>query len=268
MDIMDTIQNAFNGLNGDIQTILKIVNTSPESNGSIWAIITNIFNVILPVGYSLATLFFLQDFLNKSIMLDYMKWENVVKSLLKLIVAKFFMERSFELLGIIFGIVAGITASISAHPVQIKDIVDIATLKTQVEAMNLIDKIFFQMQFTPVTIFMMLIKTVIKVIVYGRMIELYIYTAVAPIPLATMTSESLHGIAKKFLQSYTGVCLQGLIIMISCLAYTGLVGDMVQPASGNGELSLNVWGFIMSSLVLLLVLLKSGSWSKAITGLM
>lgn len=265
---METINSAFNGLNGDIQTILDIIVKSPESNSSIWAIITNIFNIILPIGYSLASLFFIIDFLNKSVMFEFVKWENVIKALLKLVVAKMVMENSFSLLNTIFSVIAGITTAISANPTSIGDVVDIQALQTQVEAMSLIDKIFFQIQFTPVAIFMMIIKTAIKVIVYGRMIELYIYTAIAPIPLATMTSESLHGTAKRFLQTYTGICLQGVIIMISCLAYTGLTADMVTPATGAGSLNLNVWAFIMSSLVLLLILIKSGSWAKQITGSM
>lgn len=268
MDIMQTINDAFNGLNGDIQTILDIIVKSPQSNGSIWTIITNIFNIMLPIGYSLASLFFIIDFLNKSIMFEFIKWENVIKALLKLVVAKMVMENSFTLLNTIFSVISGITTAIAVNPTSIGDVVDINALQTQVEAMSLIDKISFRIEFAPVAILMMIIKTAIQVIVYGRMIELYIYTAIAPIPLATMTSESLHGTAKRFLQTYTGICLQGVIIMISCLTYTGLAGDMVTPATGSGSLNLNVWGFIMSSLVLLLILIKSGSWAKQITGSM
>lgn len=264
MDIVSNINDAFNGLNTNIQIILDLVTKSPQSNSSIWAVITSIFHIILPMGYSLASLFFLIDFLNKSIMFEYVRWENLIKSLLKLVVAKFFMERSFELLEIIFEVVANIASAISTSPTAMQDIIDIGALQTQVETMNLIDKLFFTVQVFPVTIIMRIIKTAIQVIVYGRMIELYIYTAIAPIPLSTMTSEGLHGVAKRFLQSYTGICLQGVIIMIACLVYTGLTGDMLQV--GDGTLDFKFWGLIMSSLVLLLVLVKSGSWAKQITG--
>ena len=140
MDILDTINSAFNGFNQDIVKILEIVTQSPSSNTA-WQVITNIFNILLPVGYSLATLFFIMDFLNSTIKFDNVRWENIIKILLKLVIAKFVLENAFELLEMIFKFTASNATAIGTKPTDIKDLFDIDVLQTQIEAMGFWDKI-------------------------------------------------------------------------------------------------------------------------------
>jgi len=259
--IINSIKDTFTTFGGELESITKIVVQSPESNQAMWQIITGIFNVLLPVGYTLASLFFVIDFLNKSIMMEYMRWENIAKSLFKLVVCKMIMENSFKLLSLIFGVAGEMITKVSSYGLSnIPNMLDMAQIEQHVNSLSFWGKLMYFIEISPMTFIMKIIKIAIMVIVYGRMIEIYIYTAVAPLPLSTLSSEGLSQTAKKFFQEYAGVCLQGLIIIISCILYGGLMADVV---TGKGIESL-----ITVSLVLLLVLVKSGSWAKKVTGAM
>ena len=56
--------------------------------------------------------------------------------------------------------------------------------------------------------------------VYGRFFKIYLYTAIAPIPLATFAGQPTEQIGKSFLKSYAGVCLEGAIIMLACIIFS------------------------------------------------
>ena len=203
-ELKETIRNTFTNFTTELDEITSHLVKSPDTfNGEVWNVICAVFDLLLPVGYSLAALFFIIDFLNKSVQLEWMRWENVVKALLKLIVAKLIIENSFTLLNLIFSIVSNIIEKIkgavgSAEPESI----EITNLLTKIDEMDFMDRLGFLITVQPWLLAMQALKIVIYVIVYGRIIELLLMTAIAPLPLSTLAGENTQGIAKRFLQTY------------------------------------------------------------------
>ena len=103
-------------------------------------------------------------------------------------------------------------------------------------------------------------------IVFGRLFQLLIYTAAAPIPIAAFIHDELKEKAKRFVFDYAAVCLQGIIIIIGCIVYVAIIANVSFGFfTGNGA-NMELWKGMLTSLALLLVVIKSGSWSRKIMG--
>lgn len=79
--------------------------------------------------------------------------------------------------------------------------------------------------------------------VYGRFFKLYLYTAIAPIPLASFAGEPTQNIGKSFLKSFLAVCLEGAIILLACVVFSFFAGSPPQVDS-NASAALMVWQYI------------------------
>jgi hypothetical protein len=110
---------------------------------------------------------------------------------------------------------------------------------------------------------MFIVGIAITVIVYGRMIEIYLYTALSPIPMAGLVSDNTRSTALNFIKSYAAVCLQGVVIIVCVALYSGLLKSATIDSGETGLVTI-----CMYSCVLLLILVKSGSWAKKLTGAM
>ncbi|MEG2983596.1 MAG: CD0415/CD1112 family protein [Peptostreptococcaceae bacterium] len=264
--IIQMIQDNFQGFSNHLLDISKLITQDPSSfaGGGPWELIKSLnSNVMKPIGFSLVALFFVIDFLNKSIMFEYAKVENVIKSLLKLVLAKAVMDSTFMFLETCFGVVSNIISSVNASgSLKIAATGDIATLvKNQMEGMGIFEQMLFFLQTWPWTFAMNIFKIIVFFVVYGRMIELFILTAIAPIPIATMVSEGVGDVAKRFFKLYIAVCFQGVIIIIACLLYAAMYKGLVGEAKDAMSMITNM---VLAGVVLSGILIKSGTWSKQI----
>lgn len=266
MDAGQSIRNTYSGFDEVINELMSILTMAPESNTAIWGVIKSIFNVMLPIGFSIATIFVIIGFIGKSMVFKVNSYEQVVKLFLVMAIGKAILENSFEILGWMYSIVADMIGAVGTSSASLEDLVDVEAMVAVAESMNGLERFFFNASQIPITLLTMIIKYAILVFAYGRMIEIYIYVAIAPIPLATAVSEDYNHIAKKFFQAYIGVCLQGLIMLLSCKIFTGLVVQFLNPATQHSSMG-GGGGFLLASMVLLFVLAKSGTWGKQIVGL-
>jgi len=261
--IISILDDTFNGFNDTIKAAISIVSQSPtEFNSAIATSMENIYHVILPIGYTLLVLFFLLEFLNKSIMFETKSVEMVVSMFLKLIIAKIVMEHSLDILYGIFDFssyIAGLIGSIAIEDTM----VELDGLKENVGNMRFGEKLMFYIALQPMSLIMQLIEWGVFIIIYGRIIELFLYIALAPIPISTLTSSSYQNVGRSYIQGFAGVALQGPVIIVCVAIYSLLftsvlvdVGDTV--TSGMRALR----DMIGISLVLLGVLAKSGTWAK------
>jgi len=263
--IVSEIDQLFNGLNADIGTIVDIITRPQSSIPGLWNMVEGIFSCILPIGYSLLTLFFMLDFFNKTITFKVTKIENIIKILIRVILAKVIMESSFELLNFIYQAISDLISLVYNSPATIQTVIDIEALRTQLEGMGTLELIMYQVKLMPMNFVMSIVKIFIQVICYGRIIEIYIYTALAPLPLATMPNEEYSNTAKRFIQQYISVCLQGIVILIATMSFSGLV-DTIVVAAGSENTEIGLWGMITVSIVLLYTLSQSKNWAKQIVG--
>ena len=93
-----------------------------------------------------------------------------------------------------------------------------------------------------------------SVVRYGRMFKIYMYTAIAPIPISSFAGEPTQSIGKNFIRSYVGVCLEGAIIALACIIFSAYAAS--PPAVGDTELSAVtiVWNYVGELVFNLLVL--------------
>ncbi len=267
--IVDTVIGwikEFWGLQNDLIGIIQFVRMMPSDNESMWKIIQEVFNAILPVGYTLLTLFFLISFFNKTLMFEFINWENIAKFLLRFVVAKIIIENSFIFLEVI---AQTITFTIDILPVDgevLSQTLEYDEIRAQLDALGFIARIFAAMRYIIIWFVMMIVKSSLYIIVFGRLIEICVYTAIAPIPLSTIISDEFSSVATRFIQTYAAVCLQGLVIVIMCFVYIAFSKAFFDTSSDQGY-EVGVWAYILSSLTLLFVLVKSGEWAKRICGL-
>lgn len=262
-DIANNLDKTFNNLNEVIQGAIDLVTTPLDSIGGIASIFTSIHNALLPIGFSLLTLFFLLGLMSKSMSFKIIRVEDIIKLLIRAIIAKVVMQGSFDILNMIYNMVTStiITAGFSISPIKI---VDTMALAEQISKMNLFERVIFQTQFTPISIVMFLLKILVFILCYGRIVELCVFTAISPIPIATLSSEEYSSTAKRFFQHYIAICLQGLIIVIICMAYSGLAQTNIGNIGSGSDFGVGI--SIALSIMLIYVLSKSASWSKQIVG--
>ncbi|HPZ71948.1 MAG TPA: hypothetical protein PLQ33_07115 [Peptococcaceae bacterium] len=275
--LFGNILNQIFGLEGDIQSIINLVREVPNvagtSDGTIYNYVLTVFNIILPIGYTLMCVFFMISFLNKTIMFELMHWENIVSMLIRLFLAKVVIVNSFALLELIATVVVGICDTLAPNNPDLQGFSRIANWNSMIDQIlnefrdiGLIAKIFYFIQYFVIWAVMLLIRIAVYFVVFGRLIELCVYTIMAPIPLSTMVSDEFNSIAFRFVQSYIAVCLQGVVIVVLCYVYLMIAARWINPGDGVAPIA-GVIAYVLSSVALLFALLKSESWAKAIMGL-
>ncbi len=262
-EIAKNLDRTFNNLNEIIQGAVELVTKPIDSLSGIWSIITSVHAGILPIGYSLLALFFLLGLINKSMSFRIIRIEDIVRLLMRLIIAKAVMVRSFDLLNMIYNMSMEAIFSVDISVESIR-IVDTAALANQIKEMNLIERILFQSQFTPISIVSFVLNIMVFVICYGRILELCAYTALSPIPISMLSSEDYASSTKRFFQHYAAVCLQGLIIVLVGMLFGGLAKTLLSNVGVNSDFGIGT--SIALSIMLILVLSKSEAWAGKITG--
>ncbi|MBD7971115.1 VirB6/TrbL-like conjugal transfer protein, CD1112 family [Paenibacillus gallinarum] len=264
---IDNLKEDFEGFTDLVGSITDLVNQGPSTYPSLYAVIENIHEAILPVAYSLLALYFLLDLVNKSMNFAFFRWETVVSCLVKLIFAKFVMESTFELLEAIFGISAYVTnlVGVEGSSLALYDI-NWSAMEDDYQSAGWFQKQLYEFKLMPFQWALQAVKIVITLVIFGRLFELLIYTAVAPIPIATFIHDSLSSTGKRFIMDYAAVCLQGIIIIVGCVVYASIAtGSLFGGFTGSGG-NIELWKGLLSALALLLVVIKSGSWARKLTG--
>lgn len=264
--LIDYIIKNFSSLNDMVAEITSIVTQTPQGfSASIYNTMEVIAKAMIPTAIIIAVLFFIIELCNKTIMMEIVSWENVAKLMLKLILAKVMIQSSFWLLEAIFSATVDLMSVVGSATLTIP-VFDESIIRNEIEGMGVFAVLGFLATTGPLNIILTVITWVVKIIIYGRMIELYILFAVSPLPIATLAGEGVHDVAKKFFQNFIAVSLQGIIILIAIGVFGGFIGEVVDLAGGSTLELLN--GYILMTLILALTLFKSGSWAKQIVGLM
>ena len=138
----------------------------------------------------------------------------------------------------------------------------IADLETQLEAMNLgaLFGLWFQSLFVGLT--MKALSICIMLVIYGRMIEIYLVTSVAPIPMATMINHEWGSVGQNYLKSLLALGFQAFLIMV-CV---GIYSVLVQTIAVTGDVSGAIWACMGYTVLLCFTLFKTGSLAKSIFG--
>ena len=223
--VVQNLQNTLGTWNEKLAEIWTLLTESPKGfkGGAIWNVIVNIHGALQAIGLALLVLFFLVGVVKTcGSFAEVKKPEMAVKLFIRFAIAKGVVTYGLELMMAIFDIVQGMISTIMKSADVFGN--NKATLpKEMISAIE--DCGFFEsIPLWAVTLIGSLVITVLSFImiltVYGRFFKLYIYTAIAPIPLATFAGQPTENIGKSFLKSYAGVCLEGAVIILACIIFS------------------------------------------------
>lgn len=223
--IIDNINHALAVWNEKLQEIWQLVTQSPENfkGGGIWRVIVDIHGALQAIGYALIVLFFVVGVVKTcGSFAEVKRPEHALKLFIRFALAKAAVGRGLELMNAVFRIVQGVistavrTAGLSAQqpvtmPTEMQQAIEKLTFWQSIPAwaVSLIGSLVI-----------IVLSFVMILSVYGRFFKLYLYTAIAPIPLSSFAGEPSSAVGKSFLKSYAAVCLEGAIIVLACIIFS------------------------------------------------
>lgn len=256
---MQNLNSALETWNEKLAEIWTLLTQSPETfkGGAIWSVMTNINGVLQAIGYGLLALFFAVGIVKTcGSLTDLKKPEHVLKAFIRFALAQGAVMYGMELMTSIFSIVQGIIATImSGSGMANGGITELPMeIVEKVESVGMLESIPLWIVTLLGSILITVLSFVMILTVYGRMFKLYMYTAIAPIPIASFAGEPTQSLGKNFVRSYAGVCLEGAIIALACIIFSVFAAS--PPAVGDTSLSTVtiVWNYVGELIFNLLVL--------------
>lgn len=256
--IIDNLMYALQVWNEKLAEIWNLIIQSPQSfkGGAIWNVIVSINGALKAVGTALLVLFFLVGVVKTAGSISEVKRpEHALKLFVRFAIAKGVITYGLDLMSAIFRIVQGVINT-TMHTANIGTVTAI-TLPTEIT--NAVKSLSF-LESIPVwavsligCLVVIVLSFVMIMSVYGRFFKLYLYTAIAPIPLSTFAGEPSSHIGKSFLKSYAAVCLEGAIIVLGCIIFSIFTAS---PPSVNTSATATtmVWTYLGELIFNLLVL--------------
>ena len=266
--IVQNLENALETWNEKLSEIWTLITTSPQNfkGGSIWGVIVNINGAVQAIGLALLVLFFVIGMVRTcGSFTEVKKPEHALKLFIRFALAKGAITYGMELMLALFNIVQGtITTIMNAagfgNPQQ-------TTLPA--EMVTTIEKcgFFESIPLWAVTLIGGLFVTVLSFImimtVYGRFFKLYMYTALAPIPLAAFAGEPSQNIGKSFIKSYCAVLLEGAVIVLSCIIFSVFASSPPVVDTSAAAVT-QVWSYVAELIFNMLVLVGAVKMSDRI----
>ncbi len=256
--VVQNLQNALDTWNSKLAEIWSLVTTTPETfkGGAIWNVIKSIYNSMQGIGLGLLVLFFLVGMIKTCGSFDEVKRpEQVFKLFIRFVLAKIVVTYGMTLMLDVFKITQGITSKIiSTANITFSSK---STLPNSIISAIESCGFFESIPLWAVTLIGGLVVTVLSFImimtVYGRFFKLYLYTALAPIPLSSFAGEPTSNIGKSFLKNYTAICLEGAIIVLSCIIFS-LFASSPPVVDSSAAAVTQVWKYIGELIFNMLVL--------------
>ena len=267
--IMGNLTGLFDTVNTRVGEIAVQVGTTPAAwNAGVFSLIRQISEtVILPIAGLIltfvATYELIQMLIDRNNLHDIDTW-LFFKWIFKTAAAILILSNTFNIVNAVFDVSQSVIAR-SAGVIQgSTDITPdmLATLEATLETMELGSLLGLFMQTMLIGLTMKALSIIIFVLVYGRMLEIYMLTSLAPIPVATLSNREVGQMGQNYLKSLFAVGFQGLLILL-CV---GIYGVLVQGISTSGDPIGAIWGCVGYTVLLCFMLFKTGSISKNIFG--
>ena len=269
LGITDNLGGLFDEVNNRVGEIATTVGTPPAAwQPGVFTLIRNLSEtVILPIAgivitflaaYELINLIVDKNNLNEVDAWIFFKWT------FKTFIAVLILSNTFNIVMAVFdvaqhvvnnagGLIAGSTA------VTVDMMADFEASLWGMHPGHLLG-LWVQTLFIGLT--MRALNIVIFIIVYGRMIEIFLYTSLAPIPLATLSNREFGGMGQNYFKSLCAIGLQGFLILV-CV---GIYAVLVQSIATSGNPIMAVWTVVGYTVLLCFTLFKTGSAAKSILG--
>jgi hypothetical protein len=267
--IIGNLGGLFDNVNNQVGEIATTVGMTPGAwNPGVFNLIRTLSEtVVLPIAGLLLTFVMTWELIQ--LIIDHNNLHQLdtwifYKWVFKTMVAVLILTNTFNIVMGIFDVTQHVisnAAGIIAGSTEVTPEM-LATFRDDLMAMNVGPLLGLWLQSFFIGIIVIILNIVMFIIVYGRMIEIYILTSLAPIPMATMTNREMSGMGHNYLKSLLAVGFQGLLIMV-CV---GIYAVLVQSIATSGDPIGSIWAAIGYTVLLCFTLFKTGSVAKSIFG--
>ena len=267
--IMGNLSGLFDNVNAQVGEIAVQVGTTPAAwHAGVFSLIRQLSEtVIVPIaGLVLAfvmTLEFIQMIIERNNLHDF-DISNIYKWMFKTSCAILILSNTFNIVMAVFDVSQSVIAQSAGLIQGSTDITpDMLTqLETTLEGMDLGPLLGLWLQSSIIGVTMWALNIIIFVLVYGRMIEIYLLTSLSPIPVATLANRELGHTGQNYLRSLFAVGFQGMLILVCVAIYAVLVQGIATGGDPIGA----IWGTVGYTVLLCYMLFKTGSISQRIFG--
>ena len=266
--INSNLENMFTDVNNNVSTIAAQVGTTPQGwNSSIFNMIHNLSDtVVLPIAGLILTFVLCYELITmvteKNNMHDVDTF-MFFKYIFKCGIAVYLVSHTFDITMAIFDVAQTIINSASgaiSHDTHIDISSALTNLGATMDGMGIGDLILLVLETALVSMAMNIVGIIITVILYGRMIEIYITTSVAPIPFATMTNREWGSIGNNYLKSLFALGFQGFFMMV-CV---GIYAVLIRSFTISDDLHTTLFTIAAYTVILCFSLFKTSTLSKSI----
>jgi hypothetical protein len=256
--IVQNLTNALETWNEKLSEIWSLLTQSPQTfkGGTIWSVITTINGAVQAIGLALLVLFFVVGVMRTcGSFAETKRPETALKLFVRFAIAKGVVTYGMELMLALFNIAQGVVSTImgAAGFGSAQQTVLPAEIVTAVEDCGFFESI----PLWAVTLIGSLLVTVLSFVmimtVYGRFFKLYLYSALAPVPLSTFAGEPTQSVGVSFIKSYAAVCLEGAIIVLACIIFSVFASSppVIDPDASAVSM---VWSYVGELVFNMLVL--------------
>ena len=259
--IVQNLERALEVGNEKLAEIWMIITQSPENfkGGSIWSVITSIHGALQAIGYALLVLFFVIGVMRTcGSFAEVKKPEHAVKLFIRFAIAKGVITYGLELMMAFLSVIQGVISTImnSAGFGTATTTMLPTEIVTAIEDCGFFESIPLWAVTLIGGLFVWVLSFIMILSVYGRFFKLYMYTAIAPVPLSTFAGEPTQNVGKSFLKSYAGVCLEGAIIVLACIIFS-VFASSPPVVDTTATAASMVWSYIGELIFNMLILVGS-----------
>ena len=266
--VVQNLENALETWNEKLAEIWNLISTTPQNfkGGGIWNVIVNINGAVQAIGLALLVLFFVVCMVKTcGSFTEVKKPEHALKLFVRFALAKGAITYGMELMLALFNIVQGTISTImnAAGFGTPQETVLPADMITTIEECGFFESIPLWAVTLIGGLFITVLSFIVIMTVYGRFFKLYMYTALAPIPLSTFAGEPSQNVGKSFIKSYCAVLLEGAVIVLACIIFSVFAASP-PVVDANAAAVTQVWAYIGELVFNMLVLVGSVKMSDRI----
>lgn len=266
--VVQNLQNALATWNNKLSEIWLLITQSPEEfkDGIIWTVITNIHGALQAIGYSLLVLFFVVGVMKTcGSFAEIKRPEIALKMFIRFVLAKASIDYGLELMTSLFEIVQGIVSKImetSGLSSTTETVLPESIIKA-IEESGFWESVPLWAVTLIGSLFITVLSFIMIMTVYGRFFRIYLYTAIAPVPLSSFAGEPSSSVGKSFVKSYAAVCLEGAIIVLGCIIFSVFAAS--PPVVDESAAAVNqVWSYVGELIFNMIVLVGTVKMSDRV----
>lgn len=256
--VVQNLSNALTTWNEKLSEIWTLITQSPQAfkGGTIWNVILSIHGALQAVGLALLVLFFVVGVMKTcGSFAELKRPEQALKLFIRFALAKGVVTYGLELMTALFQIVQGVISTIlsAAGFGAPSDTMLPQEIVTAIEDCGFFESIPLWAVTLIGSLFVTVLSFVMIMTVYGRFFKLYLYTAIAPVPLAAFAGEPTQSVGISFLKSFAAVCLEGAIIVLGCIIFSVFASTPPVIDADAAAVSI-VWSYVGELIFNMLVL--------------